>query len=114
MLPVLSYLYSVQQPAGRLIELVIGGADFTVDDVAERMHGNMKSTAKELFLSLDIVYLSCHIVKFSRPGTFTTRVISFNRCSKIIDTVATFQLIYTNIFSEFIFLTADNISILIN
>jgi transposase len=36
-----------------LLELVIGRPDFTVDDVAGRMHGNMKSTAEELFLSLE-------------------------------------------------------------
>ena len=39
--------------ATELLELVIGKADFTVDDVAKRMHGNMKSTARELFLSLE-------------------------------------------------------------
>jgi len=36
-----------------LLELIIGKPDFTVDDVAKHMHGNMKSTAEELFLSLE-------------------------------------------------------------
>ncbi|MDR1538164.1 MAG: IS110 family transposase [Clostridiales bacterium] len=39
--------------ATELLELVIGKADFTVDDVAERMHRNLKSSAEELFLSLE-------------------------------------------------------------
>ena len=39
--------------ATALLELVIGKPDFTVDDVADRMHGNMKSTAEELYLSLE-------------------------------------------------------------
>ena len=36
-----------------LLELVIGKPDLTVKDVATRMHGNMKSTAEELFRSLE-------------------------------------------------------------
>ena len=49
-----SWLSDVEgKSASALLELVIGRADFTVDDVSERMHGNMKSTAEELFLSLD-------------------------------------------------------------
>jgi transposase len=39
--------------ATELLELVIGKADFTINDVAERMHRNLKSSAKELFLSLE-------------------------------------------------------------
>jgi transposase len=39
--------------ATELLELIIGKPDFTVDDVAKRMHGKMKSTAEELFLSLE-------------------------------------------------------------
>ena len=39
--------------ATELLELIIGKPDFTIGDVAERMHGNMKSTAEELFLSLE-------------------------------------------------------------
>jgi len=49
-----SWLSSVEgKSAAQLLELVIGKPDFTVDDVANRMHGNMKSTAGELFLSLE-------------------------------------------------------------
>ena len=49
-----SWLSDVEgKSATALLELVIGKPDFTVDEVAERMHGNMKSTAKELFLSLE-------------------------------------------------------------
>jgi transposase len=36
-----------------LLELIIGKPNFTVEDVARRMRGNMKSTAEELFLSLE-------------------------------------------------------------
>jgi len=36
-----------------LLELVIGKPDFTVDDVVARMHKSMKSTADELFRSLE-------------------------------------------------------------
>jgi len=36
-----------------LLELVIGKPDFTVDDVAKRMQGRLKSTAEELFRSLE-------------------------------------------------------------
>jgi hypothetical protein len=39
--------------ATQLLELVIGKPDFTVDDVAARMHKKMKSTATELFRSLE-------------------------------------------------------------
>ena len=39
--------------ATQLLELVIGKPDFTLDDVAERMHKNMKATAEELFFSLE-------------------------------------------------------------
>jgi transposase len=49
-----SWLSDVEgKSATQLLELVIGKSDFTVDDVAKRMHGNMKSTAEELFLSLE-------------------------------------------------------------
>ena len=49
-----SWLSDVEgKSATQLLELVIGRADFTVDDVANRMHGNMKSTAEELFQSLE-------------------------------------------------------------
>ena len=36
-----------------LLELIIGKPDFTVDDIARRMQGRMKSTTEELFLSLE-------------------------------------------------------------
>jgi len=39
--------------ATELLELVIGKPDFTVDDVSSHMRGGMKSTAEELFLSLE-------------------------------------------------------------
>ena len=39
--------------ATQLLELIIGKPDFTLDDVAERMHKNMKATAEELFFSLE-------------------------------------------------------------
>jgi len=39
--------------ATQLLELIIGKPDFTVDEVAACMHKNMKSTADELFKSLD-------------------------------------------------------------
>lgn len=49
-----SWLSDVEgKSATMLLELVIGKPDFTVDDVATRMHGGMKSTAHELFLSLE-------------------------------------------------------------
>lgn len=49
-----SWLSDVEgKSAGELLELVIGKPDFTLDDVAERMHGNLKSSAEELFLSLE-------------------------------------------------------------
>jgi len=49
-----SWLSDVEgKSATALLELVIGKPDFTVDDVADRMHGNMKSTAEELYLSLE-------------------------------------------------------------
>jgi hypothetical protein len=45
-----SWLSDVEgKSATSLLELVIGRADFTVDDVAERMHGNMKSTAEDFY-----------------------------------------------------------------
>jgi len=49
-----SWLTDVEgKSATQLLELVIGKPDFTVEDVAKRMHGNMKSSADELFLSLE-------------------------------------------------------------
>jgi transposase len=49
-----SWLSDVEgKSATELLELVIGKPDFTVDDVAARMHKNMKSSAEELFLSLE-------------------------------------------------------------
>ena len=49
-----SWLSDVEgKSATALLELVIGKPDFTVDDVAKRMHGKMKSTAEELFRSLE-------------------------------------------------------------
>ena len=39
--------------ATQLLELVIGKPDFTVDDVALRMHKNMKSSADQLFRALE-------------------------------------------------------------
>ena len=49
-----SWLSDVEgKSATQLLELVIGRPDFTVEDVAACMHGNMKSTAEDLFLSLE-------------------------------------------------------------
>ena len=49
-----SWLSDVEgKSATELLELVIGKSDFTVEDVARRMHKNMKSTPEELFLSLE-------------------------------------------------------------
>jgi len=49
-----SWLSDIEgESATKLLELVIGKPDFTVDDVAKRIRGNMKSTAEELFLSLE-------------------------------------------------------------
>jgi transposase len=49
-----SWLSDVEgKSATQLLELVIGKPDFTVDDVAARMHGNMKSSPEELFRSLE-------------------------------------------------------------
>ena len=49
-----SWLSDIEgKSATQLLELVIGKPDFTEDDVANCMHGNMKSTASELFLSLE-------------------------------------------------------------
>jgi len=49
-----SWLSSIEgKSATALLELVIGKPDFTVDEVAARMHTNMKSSAEELFLSLE-------------------------------------------------------------
>lgn len=39
--------------ATELLELVIGKPDLTVDDVAAHMHGNLRASAEELFLSLE-------------------------------------------------------------
>jgi len=39
--------------ATELLELIIGKPDFTLDDVSAHMHGNIKATAEELFLSLE-------------------------------------------------------------
>ena len=48
-----SWLSDVEgKSATELLELVIGKPDFTVDDVAVHMHGRLKSSPKELFLSL--------------------------------------------------------------
>jgi transposase len=49
-----SWLSDIEgKSATALLELVIGKPDFTVNDVAQRMHGRMKSSADELFLSLE-------------------------------------------------------------
>lgn len=49
-----SWLSDVEgKSATELLELVIGKPDFTVDDVAKRMRKNLKSSADELFLSLE-------------------------------------------------------------
>ncbi len=49
-----SWLSDIEgKSATALLELVIGKPDFTINDVAERMHGRMKATAQELFLSLE-------------------------------------------------------------
>jgi hypothetical protein len=49
-----SWLSDIEgKSATELLELIIGKPDFTVDDVASHMHGNMKSTPEELFQSLE-------------------------------------------------------------
>lgn len=49
-----SWLSDIEgKSATALLELVIGKPDFTINDVAERMHGNMKATAQVLFRSLE-------------------------------------------------------------
>ena len=49
-----SWLSDIEgKSATELLELVIGKPDFTVGDVAQRMHGRLKSSAEELFLSLE-------------------------------------------------------------
>ena len=49
-----SWLSDIEgKSATALLELVIGKPDFTVNDVANCMQKNMKSTAEELFLSLE-------------------------------------------------------------
>jgi len=49
-----SWLADIEgKSATELLELIIGKPDFTVDDVAKRMRCNMKSTAEELFQSLE-------------------------------------------------------------
>ena len=49
-----SWLSDIEgKSATELLKLIIGKPDFTVDDVAKRMHGRMKSTAEEMFLSLE-------------------------------------------------------------
>ena len=49
-----SWLSDIEgKSATALLELVIGKPDFTLDDVAKRMQKGMKSSADELFLSLE-------------------------------------------------------------
>jgi len=49
-----SWLSDIEgKSATELLELVIGKPDFTIDDVAARMHGRIKSSSEELFLSLE-------------------------------------------------------------
>ena len=49
-----SWLSDVEGKSGTLLlELIIGKPDFTIKDVSSCMHGNMKSTADELFRSLE-------------------------------------------------------------
>jgi transposase len=49
-----SWLSDVEgKSSTQLLELVIGKPDFTVEDVASRMHGNMNSTPEQLFRSLE-------------------------------------------------------------
>jgi transposase len=49
-----SWLSDVEgKSATLLLELIIGKPDFTVADVMDCMHGNMKSTSEELFQSLE-------------------------------------------------------------
>jgi len=49
-----SWLSDIEgKSATELLELVIGKPDFTLDDVSACMHGRMKATAEELFLSLE-------------------------------------------------------------
>lgn len=48
-----SWLSDVEgKSATALLELVIGQADFTIDDVKQRMHGRMKSTPEEIFAAI--------------------------------------------------------------
>jgi len=49
-----SWLSDIEgKSAGKLLELVIGKPDFTLEEVKARMHGKMKSTPEEIFASLD-------------------------------------------------------------
>jgi transposase len=49
-----SWLTDIEgKSATALLELIIGRPDFTVNDVAARMYGKMKSTPEQLFLSLE-------------------------------------------------------------
>jgi transposase len=49
-----SWLSDIEgKSATELLELIIGKPDFTVDDVASHMHGNLKATPEELFQALE-------------------------------------------------------------
>jgi transposase len=49
-----SWLSDIEgKSATALLELIIGKADFTVDDVKARMHGKMKSTPEEIFAAVE-------------------------------------------------------------
>jgi transposase len=49
-----SWLSDIEgKSATQLLELIIDKPDFTVEDVAAHMHGNLKASAEELFFSLE-------------------------------------------------------------
>ncbi len=49
-----SWLSDIEgKSSSKLLELIIGKEDFTLDDVRERMHGKMKSSPEEIFAAID-------------------------------------------------------------
>ena len=49
-----SWLSDIEgKSSSKLLELIIGKEDFTIEDVRERMHGKMKATLEELFLAME-------------------------------------------------------------
>jgi len=61
--------------ATKFLELIIGNPDFTAQDVKSRMHGSLKASAEELFLSLEGIItplqreLFGHVMKIIREQT---------------------------------------------